>query len=79
MACKPWGHSRKGKTVQVLVDEALRGLTPGQRSKIKMQLSSQDRASIPAYLSPLRCLCGSQRTLELGGNGSGGNSACLWM
>ena len=44
-----------------------------------MQLSSQDGASVPACLSPLRCLSGSQRTLELGGNGSRGSSAWLWM
>lgn len=40
------------------MDEALRGLTPGQWSKSEIPLSSQDRASVPAFLSPLWCLNG---------------------
>lgn len=68
MACEPGSHSRKGKSVWALMDEALWGLTPGQRSKIEMKLSSQDRASLPAFLSPLRCLSGSQRTPGTGRN-----------
>ena len=66
MACKPRSHSRKGKTVRDLMD--VRGLTPGQRSKIEMKLSSQDRASLPAFLSPLWCLSGSQRMPGTGRN-----------
>lgn len=68
MACKPWSDSRKGKTVRALMDEALRGRTPGQRSKMEMKLSSQDRTPLPTFLSRLRCLSGSQRTPGTGRN-----------
>lgn len=68
MACKPWGDSRKGKTVRALMDEALRGRTPGQRSKMEIKLSSQDRTPLPTFLSPLPCLSGSQRMPGTGRN-----------
>lgn len=51
MACKPWSDSRKRENSAGLDGWSTQGRTPGQRSKMEMKLSSQDRTPLPTFLS----------------------------